>query len=209
MRSLGLSYAFFENEIGVMMPVMKMDIEFLRPAFTIRNLRLTTIPELPGREILHLKYLMRKKSSTISIVVFCGQINQKRVDAPPILLESSRILCFRWERLKAFFEEFLKTQTIFIMNLLGGQKRTLPGLGSEYLPCVYRANSTPPKGQYPQGKCHYFQLYGCCFPFTIFLLTLLPYFHIGNAIDLLRSSVGSLMPSTVEITVCLTSLRTP
>lgn len=36
------------------------------------------------------------------------------------------------------------------------------------------------------------------FPFTIFLITLLPYFQIDNAFELLKSSIGGLMPVNVE-----------
>ena len=36
------------------------------------------------------------------------------------------------------------------------------------------------------------------FPFMIFLLTLLPYFQIENAVDLLKSSIGGLLPVSVE-----------
>ena len=53
MRSLGLSYAKMEAEWGVMMPVMKMEMEFKRPAFYDELLTIvTTIPELPDREII-------------------------------------------------------------------------------------------------------------------------------------------------------------
>ena len=53
MRSLGLSYAKMEAEWGVMMPVMKMEMEFKRPAFYDELLTIvTTIPELPDKEII-------------------------------------------------------------------------------------------------------------------------------------------------------------
>ena len=98
MRSLGLSYAFFENEIGVMMPVMKMDIEFLRPAFYDQELTiLTTIPELPGREILFQSEIFnenKNRQQGPNIVVFCGQINQKESRcAAHFIRKASRILC--------------------------------------------------------------------------------------------------------------------
>ena len=95
MRSLGLSYAFFENEIGVMMPVMKMDIEFLRPAFYDEDLTiLTTIPELPGREILFQSEIFNENKKIVNkariLLCFVDKSTKKRVDAPPILLEKLR-----------------------------------------------------------------------------------------------------------------------
>lgn len=108
---------------------------------------------------------------------------------------------FRWERLKAFFEEFLKTQTIYYEFIGWSKKRTLPGLRGQSIYRVFtELTQHLQKANIPlKASAITFNFMVAAFPFTIFLLTLLPYFHIGNAIDLLRSSVGSLMPSTVEI----------
>ncbi len=95
MRSLGLSYAFFENEIGVMMPVMKMEIDFLRPAFYDQELTVvTTIPELPDREILFQSEIYNENKKIVNkarvLLCFVDKSTKKRVDAPPILLEKLR-----------------------------------------------------------------------------------------------------------------------
>jgi acyl-CoA thioester hydrolase len=67
MRSLGLSYAKMEAEWGVMMPVMKMEIEFLRPAFYDELLTMvTTIPQIPGREIVFESSIYNEKNKLVN-----------------------------------------------------------------------------------------------------------------------------------------------
>ena len=48
LRSLGFSYKQLEEEVGVMMPVLEMHIQYKAPAFYDEELRLQiTIPEMP------------------------------------------------------------------------------------------------------------------------------------------------------------------
>ena len=52
-RSLGYTYKEMESELGVMMPVMAMQIRYIRPAFYDDLLTLTTsIRQLPDMDIL-------------------------------------------------------------------------------------------------------------------------------------------------------------
>lgn len=95
MRSLGLSYAVMENEVGVMMPVMKMDIEFLRPAFYDELLTVkTAIPELPDREITFLSEIFNEKGKIVNrghvTLCFVSKETKKRISAPELLLDKLR-----------------------------------------------------------------------------------------------------------------------
>lgn len=48
LRSLGFSYKQLEEEVGVMMPVLEMNIQYKAPAFYDEELRLQiSIPEMP------------------------------------------------------------------------------------------------------------------------------------------------------------------
>jgi len=95
MRSLGLSYALLENEVGVMMPVMKMDIEFLRPAFYDQLLTVvTSIPSLPEKEILFQSEIYNESNKIVNrgnvLLCFIDKSTKKRITAPDILLDKLR-----------------------------------------------------------------------------------------------------------------------
>ena len=95
MRSLGLSYAKMEAEWGVMMPVMKMEIEFLRPAFYDELLTMvTTIPQIPGREIVFESSIYNEKNKLVNkgkiTLCFVNINTKKRVDVPEQLLEKMK-----------------------------------------------------------------------------------------------------------------------
>lgn len=48
LRSLGFSYRQLEEEVGVMMPVLELQVQYKAPAFYDEELRLeTSIPEMP------------------------------------------------------------------------------------------------------------------------------------------------------------------
>lgn len=52
MRSLGFSYKDLEENVGVMMPVLELHIQYKAPAFYDEELRLqVTIPEMPQTRI--------------------------------------------------------------------------------------------------------------------------------------------------------------
>ena len=95
MRSLGLSYAKMEAEWGVMMPVMKMEIEFLRPAFYDELLTMvTTIPQIPGREIVFESSIYNEKNKLVNkgkiTLCFVNINTKKRVNVPEQLLEKMK-----------------------------------------------------------------------------------------------------------------------
>ncbi len=95
MRSLGLSYAKMEAEWGVMMPVMKMEIEFLRPAFYDELLTMvTTIPQIPDRDIVFESSIYNEKNKLVNkgkiTLCFVNINTKKRVDVPEQLLEKMK-----------------------------------------------------------------------------------------------------------------------
>ena len=95
MRSLGLSYAKMEAEWGVMMPVMKMEMEFKRPAFYDELLTIvTTIPELPDREIIFETSTYNEKNKLVNqakvTLCFVKIDTKKRVSIPEQLYEKMK-----------------------------------------------------------------------------------------------------------------------
>jgi len=95
MRSLGLSYAKMEAEWSVMMPVMKMEIEFLRPAFYDELLTMvTTIPQIPNREIVFESSIYNEKNKLVNTgkitLCFVNINTKKRVEVPEQLLEKMK-----------------------------------------------------------------------------------------------------------------------
>lgn len=95
MRSLDLSYAVMENEIGVMMPVMKMEIEFLRPAFYDELLTVHTyIPDLPGKEIVFYSEIFNDRNKIVNkgtvTLCFIDRSTKKRITAPEMMLDKLR-----------------------------------------------------------------------------------------------------------------------
>lgn len=92
MRSLGLSYAQMEADWGVMMPVMKMEITFLRPAFYDELLTMeTTIPVLPDKEICFDSTLSNERNKIVNrgliTLCFVDIKTKKRVTVPDKLLD--------------------------------------------------------------------------------------------------------------------------
>lgn len=92
MRSLGLSYAQMEADWGVMMPVMKMEIEFLRPAFYDELLTMeTTIPVIPDMDIIFNSTLSNERNKIVNkgliTLCFVDIKTKKRVSVPDKLLD--------------------------------------------------------------------------------------------------------------------------
>ncbi|MBK9984140.1 MAG: acyl-CoA thioesterase [Saprospiraceae bacterium] len=93
MRDAGILYAHLEKEHNIWMPVMNMQVRFLRPAryddlLTIR----TTVPSLPDRDI-RFRYEIRNESGLLlngAVVQLCflDATTQKRIDAPDFIKES-------------------------------------------------------------------------------------------------------------------------
>lgn len=92
LRSLGISYAEMESEMGVMLPVKSLQMRFVRPVkydelVTIR----TTLREMPGKDIVfHVEVFNEKmklaNGGTVRLV-FVEMQNGKTVSAPDFLLE--------------------------------------------------------------------------------------------------------------------------
>jgi len=52
MRSLGLSYQKMEDEMGIMLPVVSMEVRYLHPAYYDEELEIhTIIDEMPSKVI--------------------------------------------------------------------------------------------------------------------------------------------------------------
>ncbi|HJW30818.1 MAG TPA: thioesterase family protein [Saprospiraceae bacterium] len=90
MRDLGILYADLEKKHQIWMPVMHMQVRFLRPAryddlLTIQ----TTVPALPQREI-RFRYEIRNEAGVLingALVQLCflDAHTQKRIDAPDFI----------------------------------------------------------------------------------------------------------------------------
>ncbi|MEM6395687.1 MAG: thioesterase family protein [Bacteroidota bacterium] len=99
LRDLGLTYAEMESQQGVMMPVMSMDMRFVRPARYDELLKIQTeLLELPGQTI---SFRMRVYNEADELVnggrvklCFVDMKTQERVNAPANLVE----------KLKPYFE---------------------------------------------------------------------------------------------------------
>lgn len=93
MRDIGIHYATIERDHGIWMPVMHMQVRFLRPAryddlLTIQ----TTVPSLPVREI-RFRYEIKNEEGTLlngALVQLCflDAVTQRRINAPDFIKES-------------------------------------------------------------------------------------------------------------------------
>lgn len=94
-RSLGLSYKIMEEEKGILMPVMSLQIRFVRPAFYDELLTIkTTLRHLPQKTITFHHEIFNESKKLVSggSVKLCfldAKIN-KTVNAPEYLLEKLR-----------------------------------------------------------------------------------------------------------------------
>lgn len=93
LRSLGIQYAMIEREHGIWMPVMHMNVRFLRPARYDDLLSIQTyIPSLPDWEI-KFRYEIKNESGLLlngALVQLCflDAVTQKRVSAPEFIKQS-------------------------------------------------------------------------------------------------------------------------
>jgi|SRR5690554_1867766 acyl-CoA thioester hydrolase len=92
LRSLGIRYADIERQYHIWLPVMSMQVRYLRPARYDDLLTITTqIPELPNRAI-RFRYEIHNEEGVLlngAVVELCflDAASQKRVDAPPFILD--------------------------------------------------------------------------------------------------------------------------
>lgn len=93
MRAAGILYADLEQKHNIWMPVMNMQVRFLRPARYDDLLTIDTIvPKLPEKDI-RFRYEIRNESGVLlngALVQLCflEATTQKRIDAPAFLKES-------------------------------------------------------------------------------------------------------------------------
>jgi acyl-CoA thioester hydrolase len=91
MRSLGLSYKVMEEELKVFMPVMSLEIRYLRPAFYDNEIRIRTeIKKMPERDIVFHNELFNEADERINAgkvrLCFLNPAGE-RVNCPDFLME--------------------------------------------------------------------------------------------------------------------------
>ncbi|MBK9106536.1 MAG: acyl-CoA thioesterase [Saprospiraceae bacterium] len=91
-RNLGILYADLERTHHIWMPVMNMQVRYLRPARYDDMLTIeTTIPSLPQRDI-RFRYEIRNEAGQLltgALVQLCflDAKTQKRIDAPSFIVD--------------------------------------------------------------------------------------------------------------------------
>ncbi len=98
-RSLGLSYKNLEEEHGILMPVMSMNIRFVRPALYDEKLRiLTSLRKLPGKTMTFHSEIFNEKNKRVNggyvKLGFVSSDKTQSLEAPEFLLD----------KLKPYFE---------------------------------------------------------------------------------------------------------
>ncbi len=93
MREAGILYSNLEKEHQIFMPVMNMQVRFLRPALYDDLLTThTTVPSLPERDI-RFRYEIRNEAGTLlngALVQLCflESESRRRIDAPEFIREA-------------------------------------------------------------------------------------------------------------------------
>lgn len=95
LRSLGLTYREMEADHGILMPVVHLEVRYVRPAFYDELLTIrTTLRELPDQFIKFYMEIFNEKNKLINggSVKLCFVNNEtgKTVSAPEFLLEKLR-----------------------------------------------------------------------------------------------------------------------
>jgi acyl-CoA thioester hydrolase len=95
LRSVGLTYKSMEEEHGILMPVMTLEMRFVRPAhydelLTIR----TSLRELPAKTIVFHVEIFNEKMKLVNggrvKLCFVDTQTNKSIDAPTYLVEKLR-----------------------------------------------------------------------------------------------------------------------
>lgn len=94
-RDLGLSYKAMEEEYGIMMPVMSLNMRFVRPALYDELLSIkTTLRQLPNKTITFHHEIFNEKKKLVNggsvKLCFVDVETNKSVAAPEFLLEKLR-----------------------------------------------------------------------------------------------------------------------
>jgi len=95
LRSLGLTYKSMEEEHGILMPVVSMQMRFVRPALYDELLTIRTeLRQLPGRFIIFHVEIFNEGKKLVNggsvKLCFVDAASNKTVDAPAYLLEKLR-----------------------------------------------------------------------------------------------------------------------
>ena len=106
-RSVGITYASMEKEYGTLMPVMSLNMRFVRPALYDELMKVkTTLRELPGSTITFHHEIFNEKNKLVNggsvKLCFVDAASNKSIKAPEFLLE----------KLRPFFEATTKSETI-------------------------------------------------------------------------------------------------
>ncbi len=91
-RDLVMPYADLENKYGLMMPVLKLECRYLRPALYDDHLTiLTRLPELPGKLIYFDHEIYNQKEELLNTgkttLFFVDMKTNKRVSTPSYILD--------------------------------------------------------------------------------------------------------------------------
>ena len=92
LRSLGLSYVRWEEELGIIMPVVSMEARYLYPARYDDELRIKTIlEELPSKLICFEHRIFNQRGILVNKgqvkLFFVSKTDNKRLSAPDELIE--------------------------------------------------------------------------------------------------------------------------
>ena len=90
MRSLGIDYQKMEDEVGIMLPVVSLEVRYLRPAYYDEELEIhTTLDEMPDKMITFRHEIFNKEKvllnkATVKLF-FTDTKNNKRISAPELI----------------------------------------------------------------------------------------------------------------------------
>ena len=91
-RSLGLRYADFEDQMGIFMPVVSINVRYLRPAYYDELLNLETcIPQLPKEYIKFKTRIFNDKKELLNaadiVLCFVDATSKQRLEVPDLIIE--------------------------------------------------------------------------------------------------------------------------
>lgn len=87
MRSLGITYKALEEEYGIMLPVIQLEMRYLRPAYYDELIKVTTwLPKMPDKHILFQVELHNNKGKLLNAgrvkLAFVDKNTGKGIEAP-------------------------------------------------------------------------------------------------------------------------------
>jgi acyl-CoA thioester hydrolase len=99
-RNLGLRYLDFEDQMGIFMPVVSINVRYLRPAYYDDLLILeTSIPQLPQKNIRFHTQIFNERKELLNAaevhLCFVDVKTKKRVEMPELIIE----------KLKPYFDQ--------------------------------------------------------------------------------------------------------